>query len=86
MEKIYLSGEELNAAKEIGETFNANFREIGRLTKQIDMLKKKRQNIIETIDESELMNKGFFQTIHKKYGAVDINLESGEIIRKTTND
>jgi hypothetical protein len=86
MEKIYLTEDEFNVAKEIGESLNANFRDIGRLTQQIDILKKQRQDILNRTDKSEVSNKEFFAQIHRKYGAVDINLENGEIIPKTTND
>jgi oligoribonuclease NrnB/cAMP/cGMP phosphodiesterase (DHH superfamily) len=86
MENLKLTQEEIDAIKQLQSQYNKNIFELGSveaqlqlLTAQIKSLETEKNNILSDLNKVGDKEKELVDSLQEKYGAGNIDLETGEI-------
>lgn len=87
LENKKLSPEEVKSIKDLQTKYNKTILELGGIESQIISLRKQiksfedeKSNIVNDLDKISEIEKVLIDTLQEKYGAGNINIETGEII------
>jgi len=86
MENLKLTQEEIDAIKQLQSQYNKNIFELGSveaqlqlLTAQIKSLETEKNNVLSDLNKVGDKEKELVDSLQEKYGAGNIDLETGEI-------
>lgn len=86
MENLKLTQEEIDAIKQLQSQYNKNIFELGSveaqlqlLTAQIKSLESEKNNVLSDLNKIGDKEKELVDSLQEKYGAGNIDLETGEI-------
>jgi septal ring factor EnvC (AmiA/AmiB activator) len=86
MENLKLTQEEIDAIKQLQSQYNKNIFELGSveaqlqlLTAQIKSLETEKNNVLNDLNKVGDKEKELVDSLQEKYGAGNIDLETGEI-------
>ena len=86
MENLKLTQEEIDAIKQLQTQYNKNIFELGSveaqlqlLTAQIKSLESEKNNVLSDLNKVGDKEKELVDSLQEKYGAGNIDLETGEI-------
>ena len=86
-ENKQLSPEEVKSIKDLQTKYNKTILELGSIESQIISLKKQlkvfeeeKLNVVSDLDKISEVEKELIDALQEKYGAGNINIETGEII------
>jgi len=78
MEKIFLNENETQLAKDYQNSLDELYRELGRLRVIINLQKQEEKKYLEQIDQIHEKYKPMREMFIQKYGAGNINTDTGE--------